>query len=98
MADEIDDMTDFLLSDDIKKSNQAIQELHHEFNSDTALHAWGDAEKALQSTLDIEKSLNEKAFSFLKFLSPAMTIFLGYILVNFSTFLSFLMNFQIGKR
>ena len=90
MKDEIDDSV--LLSD------AEIAELHGSFNGDTALHAWGDAEKALQSALDIEANLNEKAFSFLKFLSPAMTIFLGYILVNFSTFLLVLDGFGTWQK
>ncbi len=90
MVNEIDDSV--LLSD------AEIAKLHGTFNGDIALHAWGDAEKALQSALDIEKNLNEKAFSFLKFLSPAITIFLGYILVNFSTFLLVLDSFGVWQK
>ncbi len=79
---------------DVLLTDEEIAELHGSFNGETALHALNDAEKALQSALDIKKILDEKAFWFLKFLSPAITIFLGYILVNLDSFTPIISQFS----
>ncbi len=89
MAQE--DIADLLLSDDIEQSNQAIQALHGTFNREIVTHALIDAEKALQSALEIKKQLDEKAFWFLKFLVPLATLLVGYFIINFND-LSVMLN------
>ena len=89
MAQE--DITDLLLSDDMDESNRAIQALHGTFNREIVTHALIDAEKALQSALDIKKELDEKAFWFLKFLVPLATLLVGYFIINLND-LSVMLN------
>ncbi len=83
-----------MVDDSVLFSDEEIEELHGNFNREIVLHAVNDSEKALQSALDIEKILDEKAFWFLKFLSPAVTIFLGYILVNLNDFITIISQFS----
>ncbi len=77
-------MNDELLTD------EDIQRLHGNFNPETVKHALVDAEKRLQHELDVKKDLDEKAFWFLKFLVPVVTLLAGYILINFTDFKSLL--------